>query len=165
MVIAVTGHRPQKLWGYDMNDKRYVRMTEAIKQYLIKNECTEAIQGMALGVDQLFAKAVLDLKAEGHNIRLVGAIPFKGQESRWNMKAQSYYQYLLKHCDEICVVGDLFPKLKIPVLMQKRNEWMVDRAESILAIWNGDRSGTGNCVNYARKKKKPITIWNPTQFE
>lgn len=165
MIIAVTGHRPQKLWGFNMNDERYLRMAESIKQYLIDNNCTEAIQGMALGVDQIFAQAVLDLKDSGYDIRLVGAIPFEGQESRWRIESQTQFNILRKRCDDICVVGDNYPELSIPALMQKRNEWMVDRADSILAIWNGERSGTGNCVKYARKKKKPVTIWNPSIFE
>lgn len=38
-----------------------------------------------------------------------------------------------------------------PWLMQKRNEFMVDRVDTVLAVWDGSDGGTGNCVKYAKK--------------
>lgn len=46
-------------------------------------------------------------------------------------------------------------------LFQQRNQWMVDRADAVLAVWDGSPGGTANCVNYARKVGKPITIIDP----
>ncbi len=41
--------------------------------------------------------------------------------------------------------------------MQKRNEYMVDKSNLVLAIWNGDKSGgTWNTIKYAMKKGKNI---------
>lgn len=45
--------------------------------------------------------------------------------------------------------------------MQKRNEWMVDRIDELLAIYNGTPGGTKNCIDYAKKLGKPITIICP----
>ena len=70
MKIAVTGHRPNKLYGYNLNNKKNIELKEKFKKILIENNCTEAITGMALGVDTIFALAVLELKSEGYNIKL-----------------------------------------------------------------------------------------------
>lgn len=35
--IAVTGHRPNKLWGYDLNNPNYIRLKELFKFYLVEN--------------------------------------------------------------------------------------------------------------------------------
>ena len=40
----------------------------------------------------------------------------------------------------------------------KRNEMMVDMADSILVIWDGESKGTQYTINYAEKKKKSILI-------
>ena len=37
---------------------------------------------------------------------------------------------------------------------------MVDRSDSIVALWNGTSGGTKNCIDYAEKKGKPIiNLW------
>lgn len=40
--------------------------------------------------------------------------------------------------------------------MQKRNEYMVDLADIVIAVWDGSASGTGNCVRYAERCGKQI---------
>ena len=77
MIICLTGHRPQKLYGYDLNDKRWLALKEKLKEILKERKCTEAISGMALGADTIFALAVLELKQEGYDIKLRCAVPFK----------------------------------------------------------------------------------------
>jgi uncharacterized phage-like protein YoqJ len=47
--------------------------------------------------------------------------------------------------------------------MQIRNEWMVDNAHIVLALWDGSSGGTGNCIKYANRKSvnKPIiNLWS-----
>lgn len=48
-----------------------------------------------------------------------------------------------------------------PWLMQKRNEYMVDLADKVIAVWDGSKSGTANCVKYAEKTGKGIIRINP----
>jgi uncharacterized phage-like protein YoqJ len=44
--------------------------------------------------------------------------------------------------------------------MQRRNEWMVDRADKLVALWDGSWGGTFNCIEYARKKGVPFdNLW------
>ena len=47
--------------------------------------------------------------------------------------------------------------------MQKRNIWMVDQSNVVVAVWNGEKSGgTYNCIKYAIEKKKPVLVIHPT---
>lgn len=71
MIICVTGHRPDKLYGYDLTDPRWKNLKNIFKEKSIEMKCTNAISGMALGVDTIFALAVLELKKEGHPIQLL----------------------------------------------------------------------------------------------
>ena len=48
-----------------------------------------------------------------------------------------------------------------PWLMQKRNEYMVDLADRVIAVWNCSKGGTANCVKYAEKVGKEIIKIEP----
>jgi uncharacterized phage-like protein YoqJ len=161
--IAVTGHRPKKIFGYNMEDIRYKNMKNYIKKYLLEKGCTDAITGMALGVDQIFALAVLELKEEGTDINLHCAIPCKNHPCKWPKSSQVQYYDILGKADEVVYVSEEEYR---PYLMQKRNEYMVDRADEVLAVYD-DRlgGGTKNCIDYAEKNKKLVTIINPERFK
>ena len=153
MIIAVTGHRPNKLYGYNLNNEKNLELKEKFKKILIDNKCTEAITGMALGVDTIFALAVLELKDEGYNIKLHCAIPCKNHSCKWIKESVDLYNKILAKADIVKLVTDETYK---PYLMQIRNEYMVDLADKIIAVWNGSSGGTANCVKYAQKKNKEI---------
>lgn len=158
MTIAVTGHRPDKLFGYNMNDSRYLTLKDMMKDYLREVGCTDAYSGMALGIDQLFAIATLQLRNEGLPIKLHCAIPCQNHSSKWPNSSKIFYNKILAKADEVVMVSDEPYK---PWLMQKRNEYMVDRADIVLAFWDGTNGGTKNCVDYAKKVGKKIKIINP----
>lgn len=153
MKICVTGHRPNKMYGYNLKDSRYLDLINKFKEILINNNCTEAITGMALGTDTVFALAVIDLKNNGCDIKLHCAIPCKNHSSKWLKETIDQYNYILRNADTIKIVSDEEYR---PWLMQKRNEYMVDLSDKVIAVWDGSKGGTANCVNYAKKKNKEI---------
>lgn len=153
MKICVTGHRPDKLYGYKLSDPKYVKLKERFKELLIQNNCTEAITGMALGADMVFALAVLELKKQSYDIKLHCAIPCRNHSCKWTKSYQDLYNYILNKADIVKLVTDEDYK---PWLMQKRNEYMVDLADKVIAVWDGSKGGTYNCVKYAEKKGKEI---------
>ena len=106
MKICITGHRPDKLYGYNLNDSRYKELFKRFKELLIENNCTEAITGMALGADMLFALAVISLKQEGYNIKLHCAIPCRNNSKLWNNDSKVLYNSILKNADIVKLVSD-----------------------------------------------------------
>lgn len=159
MKICVTGHRPTKLYGYDISNEKYTQLKNNFKKILIEYNCDEAITGMALGADTVFALAVLELKNEGYNIKLHCAIPCKGQTSTWvdSNDIKRYYDIIAK-ADIVKFVSEKSYK---PYLMQKRNEYMVDNSDLVIAVWDGSSGGTKNCVDYAQSNNKTILRINP----
>lgn len=150
MIVCATGHRPNKLGGYGLEVK--VRLEYLAFTWLDLHKPNKAISGMALGWDQAFAKAAIKL-----NIPLVAAIPFTGQEQAWPRSSQEEWKSIVDEAYEVVVVSSGgYATWK----MQKRNEWMVDNSDLVLALWDGSSGGTGNCVKYANKVSKPIhNIW------
>ena len=146
MIVAGTGHRPNKLGGYGV--KATARVIETARRSLEHLKPERVISGMALGWDQALAHAAIDL-----GIPFVAAVPFTGQELAWPAASQTAYRELLAQAAEVVIVsGGGYSA----AAMQTRNIWMVDHCDHILALWNGTPGGTGNCIQYARRVKRPI---------
>lgn len=158
MKICVTGHRPKKMYGYDLSDVRWENLKNKFKELLKNNSCDVAISGMALGVDTIFALAVLELKAEGFDIKLHCAIPCKNQSCKWAKESVILYNDILSKADEVKMVST---GAYNSYVMQKRNEYMVDLADKVIAVWDGSDSGTANCVYYAMKQHKEVIRIEP----
>ncbi len=156
MIVAFTGHRPNKLGGYKLPNSIYNRVCKELTATLKDLKPTKAISGMALGVDQWAAMVCVNL-----HIPFIAAVPFPGQESVWPEPSQRIYKLLLKKADDIVIVNDApFAAGKL----QKRNEWMVDQCDKLIAVFDGTEGGTANCVKYAEKHNKEIIRIDPTNF-
>lgn len=152
MTVAFTGHRPDKLgFEYDYEGPYSEYLFQEIGCILKDIKPTKGIVGMALGVDTI---AALECLYQG--IPVTAAIPFKGQESRWPEKSQEIYKKILAHKlvtpVYVCEPGYHYRKMQI------RNEWMVDRCDVLIAVWDETEGGTFNCIKYADKKKQIIYI-------
>lgn len=153
MIVAFTGHRPDKLGGYKLPNPTYLYVCRQIEKTLKELQPEKVISGMALGVDQWAANIAHKL-----GIPFIAAVPFKGQESMWPAASQSIYNNLIKRAGEVVYVC---PGSYSAAKMQTRNEWMVDRCDKLIAIWDGTSGGTGNCVAYAQQIGKSIIRINP----
>lgn len=158
--IAVTGHRPHKLkGGYNLDNPNNQALKSKLKELVLENkkdgEMLVGISGMALGVDTLFAELILDLREENpEEYSLECAIPCLYQERRWNKPDQEWYQTILKFADTVTQCSSETYK---PYLMMRRNEYMIDNADIVIAVWDGkENGGTYQAVQYAKKKGKQI---------
>ncbi|WIC41464.1 hypothetical protein MA9V1_200 [Chryseobacterium phage MA9V-1] len=139
-VICGTGHRPDKLGGYD-NQAAHDCLVHLLIDALREIEPELVIVGMAQGFDQALAEAAYEL-----DIPFIAALPYKGQELRWPQKAQRHYNYLLSLAKAITIVNEGDYK---PWFMQTRNKFMVDNSQAVLTIWDGTSGGTCNTIEYA----------------
>lgn len=149
--VCFTGHRPEKL--------RRIK-PEIVKD--LKKEILQAtdegfnvfISGMARGVDIWAAEIVLQLRADGKNVRLICACPYNGFEENWNIYWRLKYRSVLKAADYVKYVCPEYSR----GCFQIRNEWMVDHSAKVIAVFNGEKSGTGNTVKYAARKGVKISF-------
>lgn len=154
MIIAGTGHRPDKLGGYSKEVN--VKLVGLAADQIIKLQPKLVISGMALGWDQALANAALLCNVPFH-----AYIPFVNQDLRWPLASKVEYHDLLSHASKVkvCSEGE-YAIWK----MQKRNEDMVNNCDLLLALWDGSNGGTGNCIGYAnRKGTKILNVWK--EFE
>lgn len=156
MVIAGTAHRPQGL-----TQKRSIMYTNALVNvlsefflpYLRQLRPDAVIAGGALGGDTGLAVATLR-----YGCPLILAIPCYGQEKKWGKASQDLYYRIMDRAKLVVYVEQgPYEAWK----MQSRNEWMVNKSDTVLALWSGATGGTANCVHYAEKAgKQVVNLWD-----
>ena len=161
-----TGHRPQSLpFRLNEKDKRCVALREKLKakieQLITEENVTCFISGMALGIDQICAELVLELKEQHPNITLECAIPCEEQAVNWTEPQRDRYFGIVERCDKETMLQHHYDE----DCMMKRNCYMVDASQVILAVWNGKPSGTGNTVRYAQEQDKTVIVIDPQTIE
>jgi len=150
VVVAITGHRPNKLGNdYDFTSKLVLDIKAEIQKTLKELKPTKLITGMALGVDTLFAQLAIE-----NNIPFIAALPCYNQERMWPERSKMIYHRLGTH--ELCTIKYVTRAEYSTELMQVRNEWMVDHCDVLISVWDGSNGGTANCVKYAMKQLKAV---------
>lgn len=160
MVLAFTGHRPEKLpWGSDEADCRCqalkLQMQWKIEQEIIRGTGVFCC-GMARGCDFYFAEAVLSLRKRYPEIRLEAYLPCESQPSRWPEADRMRYRRILASCDRVHLLQRAYTK----GCMLQRNRMMIDDADALMSVWDGSAGGTGSAVRYAmRQNRRMIALW------
>ena len=162
-IAMVTGHRPQglnKVMNYgDYDDIPFMEYVESMG-YIVDKHLRDGyglfISGGAIGVDLDFAEMVQHLRGTKYShVKLEIAIPCDNQDLKWSLDDKQRYKEILADAEIITQVGHKYTSW----CMQKRNEYMVDKADKVIAFWNGEEhGGTWNTIQYAKKRGKEIEI-------
>ena len=158
MVCCVTGHRPN---GFPFprvdNDYTYFEYVDTLYleiEDLIRKGYRHFITGMAEGADIDFAEAVLYYRDnEEEDVALEAALPCPLSYPKEITEYIEKRYFILESCDSKNIISPHYYR----GCMQKRNGYMVDKSDLVLAIWNGQRKGgTWNTIKYAISVGKPI---------
>lgn len=145
-----TGHRPEKI---NLSPKVIMSALEEEIRRAYADGFYVFISGMAPGVDTWAAEIILHLRDEEHMpIKLIAASPFEGFEKRWSKEWQQQYNEIIRRADLVKYISSNY----YASCFQVRNEWMVNHSARVIAAFNGQKSGTKNTVDYARKKGIPV---------
>lgn len=151
MIAAVTGHRPDKLGGY--NPQTQLRLERFADYWMKPLIIDEVIVGMAPGWDTAVAITAYRL-----HVPYVAALPFDGFHKVWPEREQRRFELLCKHALRVVTISDRGSKSAY----HARNHWMVDNTDVMYALFDGQPSGgTWATVTYAIKQgKHPIQLWD-----
>lgn len=160
--IAFTGHRPNKLAGYDREG--YRTFTTDLASLLFEKYYSKGIRkfisGGAQGFDQLAFWAVekMRLKYSLEDIENVVYVPFKGQEKIWKADgcfSKDDYRKMICRADSINMLnGALTDRGRIVGALMQRNCAMIDDADILCALnnsprWAESNGGTAAAMQYA----------------
>lgn len=149
--VHFTGHRPNKLDGYDpysAGNRQMLLVLRSIIEQKIQEGVRVFITGMALGIDMWAARIVLALKPANTQIELHAYIPCAGQDSRWHTDSKKEYADILSKADVVYYVDE--NPYTSPSCMHQRNEAMIASSNETIAVWDGSLGGTGGTVKLAK---------------
>lgn len=130
------------------------QLTEEIKK-LIMQGTTHFIAGGAIGFDTLAAQKILYLRNDYKKIDLTLAIPCEDQASKWSDEDKYVYEDIKGSADKVIYISKKYEK----GCMLKRNRFMVDNSNFVIAAWNGRKiGGTYYTLNYAKKLNREIIL-------
>ena len=103
------------------------------------------LSGGALGFDTVAAGAVLQLRKAHPDVSLILTIPCRSQASRWSAGDQAVYAQMLEMADQTIYVSEDY----FPGCMQKRNQFLIQHADTCICYLRQCRGGTWYTVSYA----------------
>ncbi len=151
-----TGYRPQK-FPFDLvkGNREYTEFENLLTNTVL-DLCDRGIvtfyTGMAMGFDIVAAETVLDIRECYGAVRLVAAIPFSGQSSRFDETWKKRYERILRAADETVLLSDTYYK----GCFENRNQFMVDNSDVVVTWFDGQKGGTASTLYYAQKNEKEI---------
>ena len=141
---ALTGHREIES-GFDEN-RLYDKLEELIQSGYDYFYC-----GMAQGFDLLALGCLCDLKRK-YKIFVEACIPYAGQENYFPVREKKKYRELLQWCDKKTVLSEFY----YDGCLLRRNRYMADGADAVLAYCKTEKGGTAYTVHYAQKNGIPV---------
>ena len=149
-----SGHRPEKLNVLEDEVKKW--LIGQIDQAIADGYKT-FITGCAMGVDIWAGQIVLQKKEQNSDLHLIAATPWPGFASRWSNEWKRQYNDLIHKADWVVNVSDHYDD----GVFTKRNNWMCDHSNRVIAFYNGAPGGTRNMLAYAETKQIEIVTNNP----
>ena len=139
---SFTGHRelPE-----DFDKENLTKTLET----LIKKGVTTFYNGGAKGFDLISAEIVLDLKKKYPFITLILCIPCINQEKYYTEEDKKKYQEIFKKADEKIYISNY---AYFKGCMQKRDIYLVDHCDILIAFLKKEKGGTAFTVSYCKKK-------------
>ena len=147
--VAVTGHQPFLLGGY--GDEVAVRLRDLAGAWLADHRPREVVSGLAAGWDTAVASAALLT-----GIPLVAALAYRKQASHWPAEAAEQHESFVAAASEVFV----YSEEKSHGCYSRRDRWVLERSDLVLALWSGADGGTARAISHAESLGKPIVnLW------
>jgi hypothetical protein len=152
--VGITGHqRLDDPTDWNWVEQELSNVLEQLAPPLV------GITSLAIGADQLFARAVLD-----HAGALEVVVPFDGYERTFTDKAaKREFDRLLRGASKVDILKKSGTDEEAYLAAGKL---LVDRSDTVIAVWNGKPAsglgGTADIVLYAREHGKNVVHLNPT---
>jgi uncharacterized phage-like protein YoqJ len=143
-----TGHRKISEQNRDKVSKKI--KNEILR--MVKNDVKIFYAGGALGFDTIAAQAVIEIRKEYPDIKLILLLPCKSQCKGWSKKNIIIYEQIKSLSDEIFYISDQYTY----ECMFERNRLLVEKSGYCICYLLSKGGGTAYTVKYAQKRNLKI---------
>jgi len=151
MRLGITGHRSFA----DADQRAWVH--RALRDQLAALDPTRGFTSLAVGADQMFAEALLDLSVPYEAI-----VPCAEYETTFSTGERPDYERLLAAADRVVVLG--FGEVTDEAFFAG-GQAVLDACDVLVTVWDGlpprGRGGTGEIVRLAQDRGKAVLHLHP----
>jgi ribonuclease HI/uncharacterized phage-like protein YoqJ len=135
-LLAVFGHRPPQLGGYDDNPiARDVirRLREVVAAKRGMQPDLAVVSGLQLGAETLGAEVALE---EG--VPLIGVVAFPGFDAKWPGTTRQRFDELCAAAEEVIILESKTPEStqKVSAAMRRRDAWLARNVDQSILVWD-----------------------------
>jgi uncharacterized phage-like protein YoqJ len=165
-VCSFTGYRTQKLNACLAHGSLTLADIEAVLKRemlsMLDRGFNKFLSGMAIGADMMFARLALELRDEYSSmlVKFVSVVPCLEHDNGWNLNDRLLCRRIIAEADENVLVSNTH---YFKGCMAKRNRYLVDRCDELLAVYDGQHGGTMQTINYAKGLGRKITMIDPSK--
>jgi ribonuclease HI/uncharacterized phage-like protein YoqJ len=158
-LVAVTGHRPPELGGYDANpvaDGVRARLAEllAAKRELYPD--LVVVTGLGLGAEQLAAEAAAEA-----GVPYVAVLPYPDPDSQWPEASRRRYRELVDGALSTIVLQAKPPTTRQLAggALRRRDAWLARHAHEAVTVWDGKDEAVGRTVRSFQDALGEEEVW------
>ncbi len=149
--VAVLGHRPPELGGYDNNPISAAveaRLAQILAAHAELHGEIEVLTGLQLGAEQLGAQA-----ATNAGVDYVAVLAFPDPAARWPKPSQQRFDALLDKAIDVVVLSTKVPgsTAEAAKAFAGRDRWLLAEADQAIIVWDGSRSPLSTVARNAEK--------------
>lgn len=158
--VCFTGHRLDKLPSGAIRRVVLSMLYEEI-QFAVERGVDTFYTGMASGIDMYAADYVLKQRELHPNLRLICVKPFAGCGHALRGDERYHFNSLLAGADAIIELSDHYHN----ICYRLRNQYMIDHSDLLIAVVGEMRSGTGQTIRMAKRRRLPIRLIDISHLE
>ena len=158
--IAVVGHRPPELGGYDADNPTAGAVRRRLAEVLAAKKALHAdavvLTGLGLGAEQLGAEAAAEA-----GVPYVAVLAFPDQESVWPPASQERYRALLDGAAGTVLLSAKAPgtKARAGAALARRDAWLARAADEAVAVWDGEEPAVARLVRSLQDHVGEEEVW------
>ena len=158
-LVAVVGHKPPELGGYDANPVADAVRAELAEILAAKRQVDPdlvVLTGLGLGAEQLAAEAATEA-----GVPYVAVFAYPDPDSQWPSASRKAFRELLGGAQSTLVLSAKAPATKqlAGAALRRRDAWLAGHAHEALAVWDGQDAGVGRAVRALQDALGEEAVW------
>ena len=158
-LVAVTGHRPPELGGYDANpiaDGVRAHLAEVLAAKRELHPDLVVLTGLGLGAEQLAAEAAAEA-----GVPYVAVLPFPDPDSQWPETSRRRYRQLVDGARSTVVLQAKPPATRQMAggALRRRDAWLARNAHEAVTVWDGKDETVGRTVRSFQDALGEEDVW------